>query len=113
MLQHIDNIQPVLSALSDVSRKHVLVVTWVHDLPTQRKSVNLSLKEEKLAEQVTSTGRFQYIVYNLHELLEKILREEGVSQRQLAIHDLGANSVAIQINKANAPQEKSARHKSV
>ena len=105
MLQHIDNIQPVLSALSEISAEHVLVVTWTHGLPTQRRSVNLSSKEGKLTETIVSAGRFQYIVYNLNELLEIILKANGVSRHQLAIYDLGANSIAIQI-KVSALEER-------
>lgn len=110
MLQHIDDVQPVLSALSEVSGEHVLVVTWAHDLPTQRKSVNLSSKEGKLTEEVATAGRFQNIVYNLNELLGKILKVDGISRHQLAIHDLGANSVAIQINQVSALRQRSSRH---
>ncbi len=107
MLQHIENVEAVLSELSEVSGEHVLVVTWVHDLPTQRKSVNLSSKEGKLTEEVVPAGRFLNIVYNLNELLVKISKVEGVCLYGLTTHVLGANSAAIQIDKFSVPGQAS------
>ncbi len=65
--------------------------------------MNLSSKEGKSAEEVAPTGRFRHIVYNLNEVLGKILKVDGVSRYGLTTHVLGANDVAIQIDKVSVP----------
>jgi SAM-dependent methyltransferase len=101
MLQHVDNAEAVLSQLSEVAGQHVLVVTWAHDLPTQRQSVNLSSKQGKMTQEVIPAGPFQNIVYNLNELLGWISKVDGISRHQLVIYDLGANNLVIQIDKVS------------